>query len=182
MEAKKSWLQRLFGFELGLNTNPSPARRKQYRVGVTMLADNMKNERFRIGEEWHAEIVAELMVGRTSKNDELLIYSDSLAPEFYAKILENSKCRIRILFGNTKALGILRALPQGAKDRIDFRASNTPRGKHFLVVGSSVRCEVNNQGDELDACCNFNEPDAAQRLRDRFESMWEEASPWKSVT
>jgi hypothetical protein len=158
----------------------SPVQREKYRFAVAEIANSKKDRRFLNGEEWHAEIVAGMMVSH-AKNEEVLIYSDSLGPEFYAKILLNSYCSFRILLGNvgnSRALDVIRALPQEAQSRIDFRVSNAPYGKHFLVVGDSIRCEADDDGNELFVVCNFNEPDAAQRLRDRFESMWEKSPPW----
>lgn len=144
-----------------------------YRSAVTRLADNNVNRRFLNDSKEQAKLIAGLMVSRAVENRDVLIYSDSLEPEFYTEILRYSECHFRILVGNTGALGVIKSLPKYAQDRIDCRASTTPKGVHFLVTKHSFRYELPEHPDELFVVCNFYEPEIAQLLRDRFETMWE---------
>lgn len=149
-----------------------------YRFAVTKLAYDRTNQRFLNDSNEHAKLVARLMVSRVVGGGDVLIYSDSLKPGFYAEILCYSKCHFRIIVGNTAAVEVIRSLPQEAQNRIEFRASNTPKRNHFLVAGNSFRSEISDCSDELQVVCNFCESEVVEDLRNLFGAMWEKATPW----
>lgn len=169
---------------------------QDYVEAITLLADEQANRRFLNCSNAQAELVVGLMISQNSEYSEVLIYSESLGPAFYKEILQNPRGRFRVIFCNTKALEVILALPKEVQDRIDYRASSTPRSERFLVIGDAFRYQlseishlvfgriiqyepdIRKSSSELFVVCNFNEPESAQKLRARFESMWEEAGPW----
>lgn len=172
---------------------------QDYVEAITLLADKQGNRRFLNGSNAQAELVAGLMVSRNSEHHEVLIYTESLEPAFYKEILQNSRGRFRVIFCNTKALGVIRALPKDVQDRIDYRVSNTPWSERFLVVGNAFRYQLaeishllfgkiiqyepgtRRSSNELFVVCNFNEPETAQKLRDNFEILWANSVPRSAI-
>lgn len=169
---------------------------QDYVEAVTLLADEQVNRRFLNDSNAQAGLVSMLMVSHNPGHNEVLIYSESLEPAFYRDILLNTTARFRVIFCNTKALELLKPLPKDVQNRIEYRASSTPRGERFMVVGNAFRYQLaeishlmfgkiiqyepdaRRSSSELFVVCNFNEPGSARKLRDRFEAMWDEASPW----
>lgn len=141
----------------------------EYEAAVTKYADEHKNQRFLNDSHSHANLLANLMIGRTSECDDILIYSKSLPLSCFGDALSNSKSKnIRIILDDASGGEQIKNLPQ--KDRISVRVLNTIDGAHFWVAGDSFRLEIDH--DNAKAIANFNDPEAIEILRARFEKLW----------
>ena len=147
----------------------------EYRAAVTVLANENKNRRFIISSGEHANIVVHLMVSKLERSDEILIYSDCLSLDFYRKILIDSNCQIKIIFDKIEGMKIIESLPEDVQDRITCwcRPSSDIEKRHFIVAGTSFSYELEPWKDESFVVCNFYEPEIVERLKSRFERMWE---------
>lgn len=142
----------------------------EYEAAVTKYADEHKNQRFLNDSHSHANLLANLMIGRTSECDDVLIYSKSLPSSCFGDALSNSKSKnIRIILDDASGRERIEALPQN-QDRFQVRVLNTIDGAHFWVAGDSFRLEIDH--DNAKAIANFNDPEAIKILRARFENLW----------
>ena len=149
---------------------------EEYRTAVTKLADKGTNQRFLNDSNEHALLVTDLMFNRIDEMEEILIYSKSLKPAFYEKILRHSKHKIKILLDDTAGIDRIKTLPMDIQTRLECRLTGVTES-HFILAGRAFRFEINKYLDELCVVCNFNEPKVAQKLRNRFDSLWNSASP-----
>ena len=152
---------------------------RDYRKAVTKLADDKVDQRFLGASDAHAKLVAGIILEHSTEASEVLIYSKALEDAFYEEVLRFSKCHIKVVLDSEEGIKVIRRLPQDVQNRLVVRFTNTPKGAHFLFLNNAVRFEL--KGNELFAVSNFNESDEAiQRLRDRFEELWENAELYPS--
>lgn len=170
MRGPSYWVHRLAKGMHDLSSTP-PMSLGNYEDAVRFIENNNVNRRFLNNTYEHVRLVVELMIGRMMDGDEVLIYTSTL-PAFYEVALRNPKCKLRILVDNIHGMNAVRILRSEVSCRIDCRFVSAPEGKYFMSGGSAYRMVVDND-NEFIAVSNFNEPEAVQRLRSRFDRMWE---------
>lgn len=151
----------------GSSTKVTP----EYESAVTKLADEHINQRFLNDSHDHAKLLAKLMIGRASENDEVLIYSRSLPPSCFGEALRHSKSEnIRIILDDEIGKEEISKLSIDDGGRIKSQVLGVPDGAHFWVAGNSFRLEIDHGNAK--AVANFNDPVAIQILKARFEKLW----------
>ena len=126
----------------------NPARRmktvlsEEYRLAIFCLARKKVNRRFLNDSNEHGELVSRLILADTAESDEVFIYSKSLTPMFYRKVLLPSKCHIKILLDDKKGINIIKTLPKDVQSRLDCRLTSVQSGEHFLVSNDAFRYEL----------------------------------------
>lgn len=147
----------------------------EYEAAVTKFANEHKNQRFLNDSHNHANLLANLMIGRADECDDVLIYSKILPSSCFGDALSNSKSEnIRIILDDNGGREEIENLPQKDQDRISVRVLNAIDGAHFWVAGDSFRLEIDH--DNAKAIANFNDPEAIKILRARFEKLWSSAA------
>lgn len=143
----------------------------EYEAAVTRFADEHKNQKFLNDSHHHASLLAELMIGRATEHDDVLIYSKSLPQTCFGDALEHSKSRnIRIVLDDALGQEEIKKLSLVNQERIKHKVLTTNDGAHFWIAGDSFRLEMDH--DKAKAVANFNDPEAVQVLRARFEKLW----------
>lgn len=143
----------------------------EYEAAVIKFADEHKNQKFLNDSHNHASLLAGLMIGRASECDDVLIYSKSLPSYCFGDAIKNSKSRnIRILLDDASGTAEINKLSSEDQERIKTRVLNNADGSHFWIAGDSFRLEIDH--DKAKAVANFNDPEAIQILRARFERLW----------
>lgn len=146
----------------------------EYEAAVTKFANEHKNQKFLNDSHNHASLLADLMIGRTNEQDDVLIYSKSLPSSCFGDALAHSKSRnIRIILEDESGVEEINKLSVENKERIEFRLLKIADGAHFWIAGDSFRLEINH--DKAKAVANFNDPEAIQILETRFEKLWASA-------
>lgn len=147
----------------------------EYRDAVTKLAEERKNQRFLNDSPEHAKLLAELMIGRSDENDDVLIYSEKLPLSCFGDALNNSKsAKIRVLLDDVSGVEEIKKLSPEVSSRITSRVLKGPDGSHFFLTKNSFRLEIDHA--KAKAVANFNDPEAIHILRSRFESLWTNAA------
>lgn len=185
MKTNKSWFQRLAEWynskqEEAIKSEPNlPV---EYSDALTKIADERTNQRFLNDSNSQAELVFWLMLRSLRPNDEVLIYSDALSHPFYLRILAGpcflkSKPVCKIVLDDKAGIEIIKKLPEDAQRRIDCRLAPTKDGAHMIVTHHAFRFEAKDYHDELFVVCNFNELEVVERLKKRFDRIWENSVP-----
>ncbi|MDP2382446.1 MAG: hypothetical protein Q8N00_06555 [Nitrospirota bacterium] len=144
----------------------------EYREAVIKMADEHRNERFLNDSPEHAKLLADLMIGRAEEADEVSIYSKSLPMFCYADALRNCKSQnIRVILDDASGRA---ELPEDLSSRMKIRILDIADGAHFFTAKDSFRLEMDHE--KAKAVANFNEPEAVQKLRSRFEHLWASAA------
>lgn len=145
----------------------------EYRDAVTKLADNKTDRRFLNDSGEHATLLANLMIGRSQADDEVLIYSGELVPAYFENALISAKGKIRILVDDKKGLSVIDNLPKDVRSKIQIKQISAEKdSNHFFVSGKAMRYELSH--DKATAVANFNEPDSQiQKLKTTFNKMWD---------
>lgn len=143
---------------------------EEYRTAVTALADNKENRRFLNDSSDHAKLLADLMIGRAKKGEEVLIYSGAMRDGCFVDALKSFKGTARILLDSSDGLGVINGFSKEICERIQAQVLEKRDGNHFFVAGASFRYEMDH--NDATAIANFNEPATVEKLKDRFESLW----------
>lgn len=152
---------------------------RNYILGIYLLSRRNENERFLTDDE-SRDCVSMVMAKRsaTSKT-KILVYG--VLPRlvsWYVNVLTASRCPIDIIVeGND--VGFISRFPLEVQKRITCwrRVTESKENEHhFLLFGQNTYL-FDGKGNGTVWVGNFNEPDTAQRLRDRFEQHLKESVP-----
>lgn len=157
--------------EHGMMSSKSARVSPEYEAAVTKLADEHKNQRFLNDSHHHAKLLADLMIGRATEYDDVLIYTRSLPTSCYGDALKNSKSKnIRIVLDDASGVSEIESLPKEVQSRINYCVLQAADGAHFFVAGDAFRLELDHHNAK--AVANFNDPDAIEVLGGRFNNLW----------
>lgn len=146
----------------------------EYKAAITMWANERNEKRFLNDSCDHAQLLASLMIGRSDRDDDVLIYSKNLPTSCFSEALVNSKSNnIRIVVENEGAVKEIKNLPEELQKRINCRVAKVAEGAHFWIAGDSFRLEMDHE--KATAIASFNDPEAIAKLRMRFDRLWANA-------
>ena len=147
----------------------------KYIAAVTNFADEHKNQKFLNNSHSHANLLAELMIGRAGEYDDVFIYSKSLPLSCFGDALAKSKSkRLQAILSDKGGEENIKKLHKDVQKKIEYRFLKEIDGAHFWIAGDSFRLEIGN-GNAM-AVANFNDSESVEILRTRFERLWSRAA------
>ena len=165
-----------------MHINIQDFRAEDYGVDRQYLSDiinliNQNSEKYIPNHsEKHAELLADLVIGKADKDTDVLIYSGKLPMSCYQRALERCQGNIKILVEQDDE--IPEALKQ--KNKITFRTLKKEllgRSPHFFVAGNAFRFETNQE--IAAAVANFNNEKDAGILKNNFSILWEQSGDFQ---
>lgn len=152
---------------------------KEYFKAVVAAKAGSINKRFLNDSLSHAKLLADLMIGEASTDDDVRIYSGALSRECYDEALRSSKAKsIHILVDDANAAQInLKKIRKDIDSNICVRVyDQKTHYPHFFVAGNSFRLELS--CEDATAVANFNDQsEVRDKLTDTFDLLWKTATP-----